>query len=658
MRQCPRGFMVLCFSALLASAASAVPVPPNVPVTGPLPGLQNEEQVWICPGDTSIVITNHRDFRLGYRQIGLGRSTNGGGFWVDSLISPEFQIFTHQSDPIMTVNSSGDIIIGHLDYRRGITPSDSSYIAILVSEDCGATWQGPYTVEDSIGPYFEDKQFMTCDRTLGPYDGNIYIAWARFDNPTRIMFARSTTNGVSFDDTLVVGHTHYVSCFDWTFDAGQFAQPLVGKDGTVYVFWVGTEFDTLGGNCGASTVIRWNQSTDGGVTFNGESALFGVDGWNSVDGGVDVYSQPTTAADLTDGPYAGNIYLQYRSTAGPPFYDSDIYFYRSADNGQHWFARQRVNDDPIDADVDQFHNWLVCNDDGILVSVWYDQRTDPAHTKFDVFAAYSFDGGATWTSNHRVSSVSINPSFLVSASRQFAPRDVTTPLTPLEIQSPQAGLIAEYIGVSCVHDKVVAVWTDTRDATGPGDQDVYSATWPLQVTDPRLIAPIDGVYTNEYTHLIWATAWKTAEDSYRVQVSTDPDFSDIILDVVSDTNVYRENDYLAFGTLYWRVKAYGPNEFGLPDSTEFSAPAYFEQDVEIFCECLHQGDHDSDGFTTALDLALQIDILFSGHPDIQDPLCITTRADLDCDGFATALDLSRMIDYLFAGGPGPCDPCI
>jgi hypothetical protein len=75
------------------------------------------------------------------------------------------------------------------------------------------------------------------------------------------------------------------------------------------------------------------------------------------------------------------------------------------------------------------------------------------------------------------------------------------------------------------------------------------------------------------------------------------------------------------------------------------------------CACDYQSDFDEDLFLTALDLAVMIDILFAGAPDVQDPCCPVPRADFDCDGFSTALDLGGLIDHLFAGGDGPCDPC-
>jgi len=63
------------------------------------------------------------------------------------------------------------------------------------------------------------------------------------------------------------------------------------------------------------------------------------------------------------------------------------------------------------------------------------------------------------------------------------------------------------------------------------------------------------------------------------------------------------------------------------------------------------GDLDGDGFHTALDLGIMIDVLFAGAP----PPCPESLADMNCDGFPDALDLGWLIDFLFAGGPpSPC----
>jgi hypothetical protein len=107
----------------------------------------------------------------------------------------------------------------------------------------------------------------------------------------------------------------------------------------------------------------------------------------------------------------------------------------------------------------------------------------------------------------------------------------------------------------------------------------------------------------------------------------------------------------------------------LGSTTHLSLASYFDDGYPDYfsagsitiapppCTCPYQGDFDEDIFLTALDLSAIIDILFSGAPDVQDPICPVPRADLDCDGYSTALDLSVIIDHLFAGGPVPCDPC-
>ncbi|MBD3299484.1 MAG: hypothetical protein GF341_12570 [candidate division Zixibacteria bacterium] len=652
--------MLGCLLAPTTSLLAQFP-PSNYIVTPSFPGLQNEEQIFLCPDDTNRVLINHRDFRLGYRQIGLGHGVDAVGgsvvwTWEDTLIHTDYQVYNRQSDPVMTVNSSGDLIICHLDYQTS-SDSDTSHIAFMVSSDCGDTWNGPYTVSDTIGPYFEDKQFIACDRTGGPYDGNIYVGWARFTNTINIKFARSTTNATTWDDIVTVGPATYVSCLGGTLYAGQFTQPLVGKDGAVYVFWQGWDVDSLGGDCDLYTAIQYNKSTDGGVTWEGARTLNHVDGWSSVDGGVDVYSQPTTAADITNGPHAGNLYLQYRDTSGRAFNDSDIMFRRSLDTGQTWSEPVRVNDDPVGPDIDQFHNWLMCNDDGILVSIWYDQRDDATGQSFHVYAGYSFDGGSSWTSNHRISQDPIVAGALLS---QLAAGETRPAHGPLDEQTPQAsraGLIAEYIGVDCVSDKVVATWTGTPlGPVGGTAQDVVFAGWHLTPMPPRLIAPIDGdtAWADDDVDFSWATSWKEDRDSYNLEIASDPSFSDIVRDVnVSEPSHAGALADLYEGMFYWRVTVtdqLGPGAAVSPvDSFFLTLPSE--------CFCFNQADLNDDSFFDAVDLSLLIEILFFNGTDIQDMACPITRSDLNCDGVADAVDLNLLIELLFFNGPSPCNPC-
>ncbi len=557
--------------ALLGAIVLAdMPPPPNYQVSSPSSQLQNEEQIWVCPTDSNIVIADWRDFRLGYRQIGIGRSTDGGNTWTDSLLTLEMQVFSFQSDPCLTVDRDGNFYISVLDYEPVGSYDDSSFITFLKSTDKGLSWTGPVTVEDTIGPYFEDKQFIAADRTTGPYSGNVCVAWARFPWPVRIMFARSIDGAASFEDTVVVGPIQAPngsSCGWDSLDAGQFAFPLVGTDGSVYVFWVGGDLDSV--DCGYYNSLKIVKSTDGGVTWTDPTVIRRTVGnWSYVDGGVDVYNAPICAADITGGPFDGHLYISYANMDyynNPVYNDFNIEFIRSTDGGVTWSGPIFVNDDYVGygALYDQFHPWLFCNEEGTLIAIWYDQRTDPInHYKFDVFAAYSFDGGLTFTANHRISEVSIDPDLLKKSSSQ-QPRPEHPYHAPMEPVEPMAGKIAEYIGVTASKDHVNAVWTDSRN----GNQDVFGANWVTPLLEPRLLEPPDSSYQPPYALFKWSTAWKHDQDRYRFEISMDPTFQSGVIWAIVDTNMYPKDTITEEGLHYWRVKAFTVDG---QDSSEYS----------------------------------------------------------------------------------------
>jgi len=168
-------FCVIVLLIVIASLSWATPPPPtNYRISAPSPNIQNEEQVWVCPTDSNVIVALWRDFRLGYRQVGVGRSTDGGNTWTDSLVTR--QIYPRQSDPCVDVDSDGNFYLCYMDYNYGF----QSTFSVLKSFDKGASWSQWFNTPVNTVT-FEDKQFITIDRTGGPYDGNFYIALARFD---------------------------------------------------------------------------------------------------------------------------------------------------------------------------------------------------------------------------------------------------------------------------------------------------------------------------------------------------------------------------------------------------------------------------------------------------------------------------------------------
>jgi hypothetical protein len=636
--------LILGFALLAALATAEPPIPQNYAIGTPYLDLQNEEQIWTCPTDSNIHIAVWRDFRLGYRQIGIGRSWFDNSFWIDSLIHPDMQMFMQQSDPCLTVDNDGNFYICVLDYQPSATSIyDSSYLSVLKSTDKGVSWTGPVTVEDTLGPYFEDKQFTVVDRTDGPHSGNYYVAWARFPNPNRIMFVRSTDGAQTFDDTLIVGPNIDATPCGWgILDAGQFACPAVGSDGAVYVMWIGGDLDTT--TCDYFTSMKMVKSIDGGQSFTEPVVIRHTAGnWGEVDGGVDVYNQPVVATDVWGGGHDGNIYVAYASVdIDNPLYDYNIEFIRSLDGGASWSDKTYINDDFVGSGAvfDQFHPWLICNEEGVLVCLWYDQRTDPTnHYLFDAFVAYSFDGGETFTTNHRISGVSIDP-----GSLKLSKRTILTPDDPrMEItsgRSPRAGLIAEYIGVTAFNDHINATWTDTR----AGNQDVYGANWTIPLMKPRLVSPADGAVTPDPTPTFhWATAWHEDDDQYILQVASGSDFTTTtFFECIGIDNqcTYSGDPLEEDSTYYWRVKVI---KLSTGEFSEYSEGRSFALGTP---SCFATGDVNDDGIPlTNADFNYLVDYVEGVGP--APPVLYSGDMNGDCE--IDHLDVALYQDYFTDG---------
>ncbi len=400
--------------------------------------VQNEEQICINPLNSKNLVAIWRDFRLGYRRVGVGYSLDGGLSWRDDLI--EGTPYTKDSDPGLTYDSEGNFYAVILSFESITEPNG---IFLYKSQDGGKTWVGPFTVVDGVKGVFEDKELIACDRTDSPYKGNLYVSWTRYsgEGVSDIFFTRSTDGGETFEEPIRVNDYPDV----------QWSVPCVGKDGTVYVAWLKWAY--------GAPFMMLDKSTDGGLLFGKDIIITPIHfGYGELKGGIGVFSYPALDADISDSPYSGNLYIAYADYGKNG--DLDIYFIKSTDKGESWTAPKRINDDPVDSKADQFHPWLCVDEKGVITVVFYDRRNDPDNLKMDVYLTQSFDGGETFTKNVRVTDVSSGP-------------------TPLHTM---AGLMGEYIGVAVRDGIVHPVWTDWRE----GDQNVYTGVPSIGIEEKRV----------------------------------------------------------------------------------------------------------------------------------------------------------------------------
>lgn len=399
--------------------------------------VQNEQQVVVNALNSNNVVAVWRDFRLGYRRVGVGYSFDGGYAWHDELFFEP--TYPWQSDPGMTWHTSGSIYAVVISYD----PQGEDGLFVSESTDGGLNW-GPFIPAiHGIPDSFEDKELMACDRTGSQYDGNLYIAWTRFSyvpyTTTNITLVRSITGGVSWDHPVTVGDETGV----------QWPVPAVGPNGEVYVAWV--KYYSEG--------IRFDKSLDGGVTWGNDiivqptsfaSAMINPD--------LLIFAFSAMDVDITNGSNRGTIYIAYSDEW---YGDTDIFFTLSTDGGEHWMSPIRVNDDDVGNGADQFHPWLVCDEEGTLHLIFYDRRLDvPQNLYMDLYYTYSTNGGITWSPNERITEVSSNPAH----------------------DSLDSGLIGEYNGLAVRNGIIHPVWTDTRD----GHQDTYTAVFDTSSSVPPL----------------------------------------------------------------------------------------------------------------------------------------------------------------------------
>lgn len=287
-------------------------------------------------------------------------------------------------DPVTAYDS-----LGNLYYMNMYGPSSILGCYVVKSTNNGQNWSAPVFAING-----NDKNWIACDQTGGPYANYVYCTMTQGSGYGS--FSRSTDHGASFQ-----------AMFSPNTQSAPGMMVAVGPNGNTQG---GCVYVVTNSGSTVSHVYTFYRSTDGGVNFQlmSQQGFAGYVGTLQSSRHTVEYMRtrpyPFITADNSYGPYRGRLYLVYaKNTPNQNGAKPDIFCRYSTDQGTNWTSEVRVNDD---ANTTANHQWfpsIWCDKiTGRLFVKWFDTRNCPTSDSAEVYASYSDNGGLTFVPNQKI----------------------------------------------------------------------------------------------------------------------------------------------------------------------------------------------------------------------------------------------------------------
>jgi hypothetical protein len=471
---------------------------------------QNETAIAVDPNNPNRVVASANDYvtrtwtcavsgtpcsALGDGYSGTYVSNDGGQNWcckatdpqhlgtlipgVDHLAGGQYDA---GGDPAVTFDSRGAAYYAGLGFDRAAPPNTVTVNRGTFDGAGQLTWSAPTFINPTTSPaIFNDKEWIAADaNATSPFRDRVYVTWTRFifnahtgdyvQSP--IFEAHSSNGGATFTAPQLIGAPVI-------YDQG--SRPVVGPDGTVYVFFEGsTRLATLN----STYVVK---SKDGGASWSRPTAVAQLQDISPLaDAAFRVNSFPAPAV----GP-DGTLYVAWSTQFDDSTGDlcttfgvnvgchSAAVFSSSTDGGASWTTPVLIfpNLDAANrAKVGYPAPGLTAGDTHRVDTLWPGVAVSPSGRVY--MSAYAADVVSPWqtcakaakpTAVGRISCTTLGP-YVNNARLDYAVRDLTTGVTKIVTTHPintryhfGGGFIGDYTGLAVGSDNMFhALWTDTN----------------------------------------------------------------------------------------------------------------------------------------------------------------------------------------------------